>query len=55
MLNKRQFLGQSPEKDRDQMDQNHIQCIMNGMCDDPVGLDPFLKISVVSRKLTENA
>jgi hypothetical protein len=46
---------QSPEKDQDQIDQNHKQCIMNGICNDPVDLDPFLKIAVVRRKLTENA
>jgi hypothetical protein len=40
------FLWQSPEKDQDQMDQNHIQCIMNGICNDPVDLDPFLKIAI---------
>jgi hypothetical protein len=27
------------------MDQNHIQCIMNGIWNDPVDLDPFLKIA----------
>ena len=27
------------------MDQNNIQCCMNGICNDPVDLDPFLKIA----------
>jgi hypothetical protein len=27
------------------MDQNHIQCYMNGICNDPFDLDPFLKIA----------
>jgi hypothetical protein len=30
------------------MDQNHIQCIINGTCNDPVDLDPFLKIAILS-------
>jgi hypothetical protein len=28
------------------MDQNHIQCIMNGICNDLVDLDPFLRIAI---------
>jgi hypothetical protein len=40
------FFWQSPEKDQDQMDQYHIQCIMNGICNDLVDLDPFLKIAI---------
>ena len=38
-------LRQSSETDQDQMDQNHIQCILNGICNDHVDLDPFLKIA----------
>ncbi len=37
-------LWQSPEKDQDQMNQNHIQFIMNGICNDPVDLEPFREI-----------
>jgi hypothetical protein len=38
---------QSSKTDQDQMDQNRIQCILNDICNDPVDLDPFLKIAAV--------
>ncbi len=31
------------------MDQNHIQCIMNSICNDLVDLDPFLKIAIPTK------
>jgi hypothetical protein len=34
-------IWQSPEKNQDQMDQIHIQSVMNGICNDPVDHDPF--------------
>jgi hypothetical protein len=38
-------IRQYPETDQDQMDQNHMQNILNGICNDLVDFDPFLKIA----------
>jgi hypothetical protein len=45
---------QSQETDQDQMDQNHMQCILNGICNDLVDLDPFVKIAYSMEKFFDN-
>ncbi len=40
-----QIPWQSSETDQYQLDQKHIQCILNGICNNHVDLDPFLKIA----------